>query len=103
VLKGDVVEPMPAVFAVNEVTPNPFKTNTVICYGLPARTRVTIKVYDVLGKIMTVLQDGIQFPGWHTVTWNGGDEENLRSPAGIYFCEIQTENSSIVRKLILLK
>jgi hypothetical protein len=103
VFRGDVVETMPKVFAVNDVTPNPFRENTVICYGLPTRTRVTVKVYDVLGKMVTMLHDVIQFPGWHQVTWNREDERNLRSPAGIYFCEIQTENSSIVRKLILLK
>lgn len=103
VFEGDLVKSTPTVFSVQHVTPNPFKENTIVCYGLPVRTKITVAVYDVLGKLVTVLHDGIQQPGWHTITWNGGDGENLKSPSGIYFCEIQIEYSSIVRKLILLK
>jgi flagellar hook assembly protein FlgD len=103
VVEGDFVSSAPTSFSVKNIIPNPFKENTVVCYGLPVRAKTTVTVYDVLGKLVTTLHDGIQHPGWHTITWDGGDEHNLRSPAGVYFYEIKTEISSVIRKLILLK
>jgi hypothetical protein len=88
---------------LRSITPNPFAGDTKISYGLPMKANSQVTIYDVSGKLVTTLHSGIQQPGWHIVTWNGGDERNNRSPSGIYFCEIRTEYLRIVTKLILLK
>jgi hypothetical protein len=103
VFEGEDIKNAPLDFSVRSVMPNPFAGNTEICYGLPMKANSQVTIYDVSGKLVTTLHSGIQQPGWHIVTWNGGDERNNRSPSGIYFCEIRTEYLRIVTKLILLK
>ncbi|MGB7054299.1 MAG: C25 family cysteine peptidase, partial [bacterium] len=103
VSEAEAIKNAPTEFSVKNVTPNPFMDNTVVCYGLPLRAITKVAIYDVGGKLVTILHDAVQQPGWHTIGWNGGDAKNLKSPSGIYFCEIQSEASRIVKKLILLK
>jgi hypothetical protein len=101
--EGDIDKLQPGPFSVSSITPNPFTYAATIRYGVPVATKTKIAVYDVSGKLMMVLFDGIKQPGWHVVTWNGDDNSHLKASSGIYFCEIKTEDTRIVRKLILLK
>jgi len=103
VSEGDNVRLPPAVLSVSQVTPNPFIHGVSICYGIPEAVRTTVSIYDISGRLVEVLHDGTQQPGWHSVTWNGGDHKNTIYPSGVYLCELKTEDSKIVEKLILLK
>jgi hypothetical protein len=86
--------------------PNPFNPTTAISYQLPApsgaegsaASTVTLKVYDVLGKEVATLVDGVQSAGRHTVRFDGS---SLRS--GVYFYRIQAGSFHDARKLILIK
>lgn len=78
--------------------PNPFNPVTVIEYELPERSYVRIVVYDQLGKKICELVNGYQNAGLNSVRFDGS---NL--PGGVYYCTLITENSSITRKLILMK
>ena len=51
--------------------PNPFNPTTQIDYYLPATERVTLSVYDVRGKLVTMLVDGVVGYGSHTAEWDG--------------------------------
>lgn len=78
--------------------PNPFNPETAISYYLPFSGRITLKVYDISGKELAVLADGIQPEGAHKIKFTAG---NLSS--GVYFYKLVTENKTLVRQMILLK
>lgn len=78
--------------------PNPFNPATKIKYQLPRSSYVTLEVFDVAGKLVTILVDESQPKGVHEVTFNG---EELSS--GLYICRMQADGQILTRKLILMK
>jgi hypothetical protein len=89
---------VPNSFCVRQNYPNPFNSSTVIRYDLPNQAIVTIKIYNILGQAIATLADGIQPPGRHSTTWNADN-----SPSGVYFCQIQTGEYLVTRKMMLIK
>lgn len=89
---------VPSTFSLLQNYPNPFNPATVITYQLAANRVVTLKVYDVLGRLVNTLIDEHQTAGAHSVTFNGN---NL--PSGIYFYRLQAGNYVETKKMILLK
>lgn len=59
----------PPRYFLNQNYPNPFRTGTTIEFGLPAAGYVTIKVYDILGREVATVVDGMQTGGEHSVQW----------------------------------
>ncbi|MDE3058302.1 MAG: T9SS type A sorting domain-containing protein [Bacteroidota bacterium] len=80
---------IPAEFQVSQNYPNPFNPTTQINYQLPANCRVTLKVYDVLGREIATLVDEEKPSGFYSVQW---DAHNVSS--GIYFYRIIVSNSN---------
>ena len=78
--------------------PNPFNPATAISYQLPSVTYVTLKVYDVLGKEVATLVEGVQSAGSHMARFDGSA---VRS--GVYFCRLQAGSFNETKKLILVK
>ena len=85
-------------FALAQNYPNPFNPTTVISYQLPANNLVTLKVYDILGRLVSTLVSDRQTAGAHSVTFNA---TNLSS--GVYFYRLQAGTSIETKKLLLLK
>ncbi|HLF15735.1 MAG TPA: T9SS type A sorting domain-containing protein, partial [Bacteroidota bacterium] len=63
--------------------PNPFNPATTIDYAVPALSHVTLRVYDLLGRVAGTLVSGRVPPGSYRATWNGGEH-----PSGVYFYAI---------------
>lgn len=78
--------------------PNPFNPSTLISYELPKDSRVTLKVYDVMGREVATLFEGFQSKGKYNKEFSG---KNLSS--GIYFYELRADNFTSIRKMMLLK
>ncbi|MGA9121113.1 MAG: T9SS type A sorting domain-containing protein, partial [Bacteroidota bacterium] len=78
--------------------PNPFNPTTNIRYGLPFASKVTLKIYDILGREVRTLVNSVQAPGQYTVTLNA---QQLAS--GVYFYRINAGNFSETKKLLLLR
>ena len=70
-------------YALEQNFPNPFNPSTVIRYYLPAVARVTLKVFDVLGREIATLVDGPTQAGPHSVTWNASSVGS-----GVYFARL---------------
>lgn len=87
-----------AEFSLYQNYPNPFNPTTRIDYSVSNKSHVTIKVYDLLGRIITTLFDGIQNAGNHSIKF---DAVNLSS--GIYFYQLKTEEYISTRKMLLMK
>jgi hypothetical protein len=91
--------PLPNAFAVEGNYPNPFNPTTNIAFQLPTESRVSLKVYNVIGQeVAILLQDQHLSPGRHVVSFDGG---NLAS--GIYFYRVTANENSAVGKMVLMK
>ena len=90
-------------FALQQNYPNPFNPETTISYQLPENATVSIVIYDVLGREIRNLVDGVIPAGAHDVVWNGLDNSGRQTATGVYFYRINTENFSQMRKMILLR
>ncbi len=91
-------EPGPAEFSLTQNFPNPFNPSTTIWFDLPARSFVSMKVFDLLGREVTTIVSGELSAGRHSETW---DASSVSS--GIYFCRVQAGQFSETRTLVLLR
>jgi hypothetical protein len=90
----------------NELTqnyPNPFNPTTTIHYSIVDKGRVTLKVYDVMGQLVTMLVDEEKNPGTYMIQWDGRNHAGNSVASGVYFYKLVSENFSNTKKLILLK
>lgn len=83
--------------------PNPFNPSTTIEYAIPARGRVSLRVFAVNGALVRTLVDGVEGAGSRRVMWDGRDEDGLRVASGVYVLRIEAAGSSQSRKMVLLK
>jgi hypothetical protein len=85
-------------FELAQNFPNPFNPTTVINYQLLANTLVTLKIYDVLGRLVKTLVEERQTAGPHSVTFNAS---TLSS--GVYLYRLTAGSFVNTKKLILIK
>jgi hypothetical protein len=85
-------------FALRQNYPNPFNPTTSIQYSVPSTQYVSLKVYDVLGRELSILVSEVKPPGSYTVKW---DAHGLAS--GVYFYRMQAGQYTETRKLALLR
>jgi xylan 1,4-beta-xylosidase len=94
---------LPKRFALNQNYPNPFNPTTVIGYQLPVTSRLSLRVYNVLGQEVTTLFEGSLGPGNYTATFDGN-----RLASGVYYVKIDaspqdkgTPYAKTIRMLLL--
>jgi hypothetical protein len=89
----------PAAFALHQNYPNPFSTSaTTISYSVPKTALVHVSVFDMLGRQVANLVDGMKDAGTYSVPWN---TRNL--PAGMYLCKLEADGSTITRNMTIVK
>ena len=88
----------PNEFALSQNYPNPFNPQTTISFTLEKSERARLAVYNLAGKEVAVLADGVQSPGSHNITFNAS---SLSS--GIYYYRLETSDAVFAKKMILLK
>jgi hypothetical protein len=95
---------LPKVYSLSQNYPNPFNPATNIRYELPVESKVTIKIYDILGREIATLLNGINKAGSYVIKWNAG-----RYASGVYISRITansiTTNEHFVKalKMVLIK
>ena len=100
---------LPTRFALYQNYPNPFNNNTIIRYELPKSAKVKLIVYNIVGQIIKIFDEGTKDAGLHEVKWYGTDNNNRRLPAGVYFYRIEAKTSdgatwySKTYKLIIMR
>jgi hypothetical protein len=88
----------PLTFRLEQNYPNPFNPSTRISYQLPAQSHVILKVFDVLGREVAMLVNGVEAPGYKSVQWNAHAVSS-----GVYYYRLQAGEFTQTKKLILLK
>jgi len=94
----------PERFALYQNAPNPFNPSTLIRYDVPSDgARVILRVYDVQGRPVHTLFDGMQSAGEKTLAWDGRDDNGILVPSGVYFYRMETDGFSETRKMLLIR
>jgi hypothetical protein len=89
---------IPSDLALDEPFPNPFNPSTQIRFSLAEPGECTLAVFDLLGRQVATLIDGVRPAGMQIISWNASGQ-----PAGVYFCRLQTAGIVIARKLVLAR
>ncbi|MCK4352576.1 S8 family serine peptidase [candidate division WOR-3 bacterium] len=82
--------------------PNPFVNYTLVKYAIPEKTYVSLKVYDITGRLVKTLVDNVKEPGYYAIFWDSRDTNARKLPSGIYFYRLKTSNYRSTKKIILL-
>lgn len=93
-----IVSDIPAEYELETASPNPFNPTTDISYAIPRAGKVTLAVYNTLGRQVTSLEEGWKEAGHYTVTFDGADLSS-----GIYFYVLKTDGFTAAKKMILVK
>jgi uncharacterized protein (TIGR03790 family) len=93
---GDSFQPIAP--GLDQNYPNPFNPTTNVTYRLAEAGRVSLVIYDALGREITTLVNGAQGPGRYTVSWNA-----TGVAAGVYFCRLTAGSKVWVQRMISLK
>ena len=88
-------------FTLYQNYPNPFNPATTISYQLSAVSKVSLKVYDLLGREVAALVNEVQSPGSYSVQFGNNFNNGLTS--GVYFYKLSAGNYIQIKKMILLK
>jgi hypothetical protein len=83
--------------------PNPINSVTTIKYFLPQSSRITLSVYNSMGKEIRRLADGVYQSGSYEVKWNGTDDGNQIVPDGLYICRLKTGHLILQKKMLVIK
>ncbi|RMI25200.1 MAG: T9SS C-terminal target domain-containing protein [Calditrichaeota bacterium] len=98
---------LPQKLSLKQNYPNPFNPATVIEFTVPAFTgkipRVTLAVYDLLGRKITTLINKSLTPGYYQLRWNGTDARGKKVGSGVYLYELKVEQQRLVKKMVLLR
>ena len=83
--------------------PNPNRGSCLICYFLPEPSPVTLRVYDVSGRLVRELEKGMRSVGANSVRWDGRDESGRPVAGGVYFYRLEVSEKYWVKKTVLLR
>ncbi len=78
-------------------------SETEIYFVLPSEGVVTVSVYDVSGRIVSVITDGFRPAGAYSLPWKGEDENGRMLSSGVYFISVQAQGRSFTGKMLLTR
>jgi hypothetical protein len=95
---------LPTVSALGQNHPNPFNPNTTISYDVAAPGLVSLRIYDVSGRLVRTLVDEWKGVGRFDQLWDGTDNNGVHVTSGVYFYRMTSPGfKSQTRKMLLLK
>ncbi len=89
---------IPVEFSLSQNYPNPFNPSTTIKFGIPEQVKVSVKIYDILGKEVHTLVNQVLEPAYYEYDWSAS-----QFASGVYFYRIEAGKFSQTKKLMLLK
>jgi subtilisin family serine protease len=108
VITADIVVPgtdvkqvsniVPTSFSLKQNYPNPFNPTTKITYAIPTASKVTLKIFNLLGQLVATLVDEEQKANTYVKEFDAS-----RLASGTYFYQIKAGNFNSTKKMILMK
>lgn len=96
-------EILPQILTLHKIKPNPFHSKGIIEYALPEETAVNLSVYDISGRNVITLVDGIKSRGYHSFRWDGRGKRGKKLTSGVYFIRLTANDKTLTRKAVILK
>ena len=100
ILNGSSIELLlvPTEYALHPAYPNPFNPVTTISYDLPKDSEISLTVYDVEGRKINTLSQGLKSAGSHSEEWSANG-----LPSGVYFIKLDAEQFIQTQKVVVIK
>ena len=95
---SDSGENAPVEFGLHSIYPSPFNSSTTIRFGVDKRERFRLCIYDLTGRRIATLLDGMPEVGYHNLVWNAA-----ALPSGMYIVHLETADRSQIRKAVLVR
>jgi hypothetical protein len=92
-----------ARFELGTASPNPASGPSEIRFQVPRESQVTLRVYDVIGRLVRTLAEGVVPAGAHTASWDGRDESGSRVAAGVYLYRLDSPGVDVSRKMTVIR
>ncbi len=96
--KSDADNSVPIAFSLSSPFPNPFNSTTTIGYSLPAAGNVSLAVYDLSGREVARLTDGVKAAGTHEAVWVADGVSS-----GVYVVKLDAGRKTLVSKVVLVR
>jgi len=81
--------------------PNPFTSSTLVAFALPAAGRVSLRLYDVAGRLVRTLEEGELPAGNHTRVWNRRTDRGTTAAPGVYFYRLEAGGKRLGEKVVI--
>lgn len=94
---------LPQRYRLLQNAPNPFNPSTTIALETPRSGLASLRIYDVSGRLVSVLFDGQLPAGYHDFQWDGRDQRGRAVASGTYLYEVRAPETRFVKKMMLLK
>jgi hypothetical protein len=92
-----------SVFALHQNHPNPFNPTTTIAFSLPEQLHACLIIYDLGGRRIRTLVNGVQSEGVKQAVWDGKDSAGNPVSSGVYFYRLKAGGKVLTKKMVLLK
>jgi agmatine/peptidylarginine deiminase len=104
-VRAELELPLAPGIQLGAATPNPFRQRTSVAISVPDGVPVTVRVYDVTGRMVSELLDRSVVTGGvrQVVAWHGRDQHGARATPGIYFIRLESPGESVTRKVVLAR
>ena len=89
---------LPTDFGIESTYPNPFNREVTISIAIPTRNNVTVRLYNLMGKDVATLWDGVLEPGYRQLRWQAGSHAS-----GTYFLVMEAKGQQYRQKLLYLR
>lgn len=94
-------EAMPTVFALHPVFPNPFNPTAQILFDTIEKRQIRLHVYDIRGRTVCSLVNGLKMAGRHRMEWNGRDARGAHVASGVYLIVLDNGVARKTQKVVL--
>jgi hypothetical protein len=98
IISATILPTIPDQYYLSQNYPNPFNSTTILPYGLPETSQLSISIYDMSGRLVEILVNGNIEAGYHTAIW-----EASTVATGVYLVKMETASFNSVRKVILVR
>ena len=94
---------IPEKFSLGQNYPNPFNNSTMIEYNVPEISNIAIRIYNLMGQVVSIYDVKNQAPGYYHYLWNGRNMTGQIVSSGVYFYQLKADGFIDVKKMVLLK
>ncbi|KPL13050.1 MAG: hypothetical protein AMS23_04235 [Bacteroides sp. SM1_62] len=103
-IEDQIVESLPTIYRLDQNYPNPFNPTTTISYSVPAKGKVKLEIYNMLGQRIKTLVNSSMPAGNYEATWDAKDDQGRTAASGVYFYRLTASGDiTLTKKMLFLK